>query len=177
MIAVVAVVAMAGVVVAVHRLRGKRQAEARTATEAGLGFTVDLITVVVGSGGTIGQAVETVARHGPDLVAPTFRRVMERARTDLLLADALDVAVDDLGPTFHPLIGALVATERDGAPISLLLQHLADDAQQARQWQAEALAKRLPVTMLVPLATCLLPATIIGALVPLVLVALRQLDL
>ena len=177
MIAVVTAVALAGVAMALHRLRGKRRAEARTATEAGLGFTVDLITVVVGSGGTIRQAVETVARHGPDLVAPTFQQVMERAQADLLLADALDVAVDSLGPTFHPLIGALVATERDGAPISLLLQHLADDAQQVRRWQAEELAKRLPVTMLVPLATCLLPATVIGALVPLALVALRQLDL
>jgi len=161
----------------IRHLRGRRAAEQRAAVDAGLGFTVDLVAVVVGSGGTVRQAAEAVAQHGPSGVCAAFALAIERARTTMLLADALDSVAVELGPVFHPLLGALVATERDGAPISLLLQRLADDAEQARRWQTDALATRLPVTMLVPLVTCLLPATVVGALVPLALVALRNLNI
>lgn len=157
-----------------NRLAASRR---RDRMEAGLGRTVDLIAVVIGSGGTIYQAVSTVARHGPDLVRPVFDAVLQDAAAGELLGDALTGATEALGPPYHPLLGALVATERDGAPASALLHRLADDAQLARRWQLESLAGRLPVTLLVPLVTCLLPAVILGAVVPLAVVAIRQLNL
>lgn len=175
-VAIVVVIAL-GFVVGVRRLRCRRAVQAgQRELEAGLAFTIDLVAVVVGAGGTIRQAVAAVAEVGPLAVRPAFGTVLERSADGELLADALAVE-DQLGPAFHPLIGALVATERDGAPISMLLQRLADDADQARRWQIEAMAKRLPVSLLVPLVVCMLPAVVIGALVPLVIIAVRQLEL
>lgn len=156
--------------------RGRNAVVSADQARAGLGPTVDLVSVVVGSGGTIRQAVEAVADHGTQSVAGSFASAVADADGGMLLADALERSSTDLGSIYHPLIGALVATERDGAPVSLLLQRLADDAEQARRWQIEAMARRLPVTMLVPLVTCLLPATVIGTVVPLVLVAVRHLQ-
>lgn len=162
--------------IAVWRLRRRRLANVRAnAIESGLAFTVDLVAVVMGSGGTVSQAVRTVANHGPAPIRPAFQRVIARSTGGALLADALSMASEDLGPAYHPLIGALITTERDGAPVSLLLQRLADDAEHARRWRGEALATRLPVSLLVPLVVCLLPAGILAAVVPLATIALRQL--
>lgn len=180
----------------VRRRRAARAAGAVQAIDAGLGQTVDLVAVVIGGGGTVRQAIETVARFGPEPVASSFNSVLARtsarpvestvgarsitsasgSSAGLLLADAIAPLSDELGRSFHPLVGALLATERDGAPVSLLLQRLADDAEQARRWRIEALTKRLPVTLLVPLVVCLLPATVVGALVPLAVIALRELN-
>lgn len=159
----------------VIRSRRRRSSAPRRAAEAGLDLTIDLLSVVMGSGGTVRQAIATVAATGPAAVRPAFAAVLERSAGGLLLADALVPLSSDLGAAFHPLAGALIATERDGAPVSMLLQRLADEAEQARRWQAEAMAKRLPVSLLVPLVVCLLPAVVIGAVVPLAVIALRQL--
>lgn len=143
--------------------------------EAGLDFTIDLMTVVLGSGGTVRRGVEIVAKSGPIAVRGAFESILDRSAAGLLLADALAPASHELGPAFHPLVGALIAAERDGAPVAMILQHLADEAEQARRWRAEALAKRMPVAMLLPLVTCLLPAVVIGAVLPLAIVSIRQL--
>lgn len=159
--------------------RARRLAEVRhrRTMAYGVAFTIDLMAVVLGSGGTIHQAVSAVARQGPEAVRPAFQAVLHRSSTGELLADALLSASIELGPPFQPLIGALVAAERDGAPLSMLLPRLAEDAQQARRWQIETMTKRLPVSLLVPLVVCLLPSVVIGALIPLVIVAVRQFDL
>ncbi len=164
--------------VAVSLLARRRRQAAKAqlaARESALAFTIDLMTVVLGSGGTIRDAVATVAREGPVPVRAGFQQVLDRSISGSLLVDALASASEPLGPAYHPLIGALAASERDGAPLSSLLQRLADEADQARRWQSEAQLRRLPVRLLVPLVLCQLPAVVLGAVVPLAIVALRQL--
>lgn len=171
-------VAVLGVIVLLRRqVRLRAGMAARQELAGGLGFTIDLISVVLGSGGTIHQAVVTVAQRGPAAVRPAFTAALNRAAEGELLVDALARSVDELGPPFQPLVSALVSTERDGAPIAGLLERLADDAHQARRWQLEALRKRLPVTLALPLVCCFLPAVIVGAVVPLAVLAVRQLGL
>ncbi len=171
-------VVILGVVVLLRRqVRLGARAAADRELAAGLGFTIDLISVVLGSGGTIRQAVATVADRGPTVVRPAFATALARAADGELLVDALARSVDELGPAFQPLVSALVSTERDGAPVSGLLERLADDAHQARRWQLEALRKRLPVTLALPLVCCFLPAVVVGAVVPLAVLAFRQLGL
>lgn len=174
-VVVVLAAVLVGLAWQLRRRRGERAANGLS--DVGLGTTVDLIAVVIGSGGTVRQSIETVAEFGPEPVSSSFASVLVNADDGMLLADALGRLAADVGSSFQPLVGALVATERDGAPVSLLLQRLADDAEQARRWRIEALARRLPVTTLVPLVVCLLPATIVGTVVPLVIVALRHLEL
>lgn len=169
------VIAAAGGAIALRRRRQRSATAHARAMEDGLDFTIDLIAVVIGSGGTVRQSLAAVASAGPIAVRPRFEAILRRADDGMLLSDALAVASDELGPVFHPLIGALTTTERDGAPISILLQRLADEADQARRWRAEAMAKQLPVSLLVPLVVCCLPSVVVGAVVPLAVVAVRQL--
>lgn len=168
------VVASAVVVLVVGRRRRHRRL-ARAAIEGSAGHTVDLITVVLGSGGTVRQAVEIVARHGPPPVRPAFAEVAACSARGHRLGDALAELSVAIGPTFHPLVGALLAAEVDGAPIASVLARLADDLEQRDRWRAETSAGRLPVLLIPPLVVCLLPAVVVGAVVPLAVVALRQL--
>lgn len=177
--AMIGLVAMTVGMMAVALLvRRRRSTTTRSEIDlaAALGPTVDMIAVVLGSGGTIVQAVTVVTENGPRSVRPHFRSVLQRRADGMVVADALASATERLGPTFHPLLGALIATERDGAPVAILLQRLADDAEHARRWQVDTMARRLSVRLLVPLVVCLLPTTVIVAVVPLIIVALRQLD-
>ena len=168
----VAVLAVGGLV---WRARRRRARHRRVAIDRSLGFTVDLIAVVVGSGGTIRQAITAVAANGPRPVRPCFQRVLDRADRGHLVADALADAAIELGPAFHPLLGALLTAEVDGAPLGAVLARLTDDLENQDRWRAEAAAGRLPVALLPPLVLCLLPSVLVGAVVPLVVVALRQL--
>lgn len=171
-------VVVVGVLVLLRRqVRLRALNASRQELAAGLGFTIDLISVVLGSGGTIHQAVVTVAQRGPAPVRPAFTAALNRAASGELLVDSLARSVDQLGPPFQPLVSALVSTERDGAPIAGLLERLADDAHQARRWQLEALRKRLPVTLALPLVCCFLPSVVVGAVVPLAVLAFRQLGI
>lgn len=164
-----------GLILGVRRHRRLAVVRRVASIDRCLAPTIDLVVVVVGSGGTIHEALTTVASVGPAPVRPAVRQVLAESDGGGLLPDALGRAYEGLTPAFHPLIGLLINAERDGGPLSVLLQHLADDAEQARKWASEAAAKRLPVLLLVPLVVCLLPALIIGALVPLVVLAVRQL--
>jgi tight adherence protein C len=163
------------VIVARRFARRCRAAKTAAGIEAGLEFTIDLIAVVLGSGGTVHQALQVVARWGPEAVRVHVVSVLERVEHGALVADALDAASPDLGPAFHPLIGTLNAAERDGAPVAITLQQLAEEAELARRWRAEAVARRAPVAMLAPTLLCLLPAVVLGAVVPLIIVSFRQL--
>lgn len=142
---------------------------------AALAPTIDLIVIVLGSGGTVSEAVSVVAAVGPVPVRSAFASVQDRAAAGILLSDALAVLYRRLPPPFQPLVGALISADRDGGTLTVLLGSLADDAEQARRRQVELLSKRLAVTITVPLVLCLLPAAVLGALVPLIVVAVRQL--
>ncbi len=141
-----------------------------------VGFSIDVIAVVLGSGGTIRQAIAAVAREGPPPVRLVFHEIVARSERGDLLVDALAAASGPLGPSFHPLLGALVDAEVGGASISTVLARLADDLESRERWQSEAAAGRVSVAVLPPLVLCLLPAVIIGAVVPVAIVALRHLD-
>jgi len=157
-----------------HRAAGRARQEA---LEASVAFTADIVAVVLGSGGTIRQAVAAVAADGPEPVRPMFAAARDGASSGVLLSDALTATSADLGPAFHSLVGALVAAESDGAPLGAMLARLADDAESRDRWRAEAAAGRLSVALIPPLVLCLLPAVLIGTVVPLAVVALRQLRL
>lgn len=167
----VPVVVALGLAAARRRVPRSRQ----RAIDESLGFTVDLVTVVLGAGGTIRRAIAVVAECGPPPVRPAFAEVVRRSRQGHRLADALAEASVELGPEFHPLVGALLNAEVDGAPITSVLGRLADDLEQRDRWRADAAAGRLPSRLLPPLVLCLLPAVVIGAVVPLAIVALRDL--
>lgn len=172
---VVAVLAVPAVLGLGAQRKRRRRRSHRAAIDDALGFVVDLVAVVLGSGGTVRQAVAAVASHGPEAVRPTFAAAVDRSTSGHRLADAVAEVSVALGPTFHPLVGALLAAEVDGAPVASVLSRLADDVEHRDRWRADATAGRLPVALLPPLVLCLLPAVVVGSVVPLAVVALRQL--
>jgi hypothetical protein len=56
-----------------------------------------------------------------------------------------------------------------------LLTRLGAEARSARRIQAEIRARRLPVQLLFPLVVCSLPALLVGAVLPLLLLSFRSL--
>lgn len=161
----------------IDRLHPARRARADTAQFSSSAAAVaDLAAVVLGAGGTVPDVVDVVVRFGPTNVGPIFESVAARVEAGELLAESLRVELSELGPAFHPLSGALVMADKGGAPVGSILQHLSEDARQARNAESERRARALSVQLLVPLVLTLLPAVILGAVVPILLVALANVD-
>jgi tight adherence protein C len=169
---------LAGLPWAVPRLRARRRRRARLAAVArNLPDAVDQFVLVVGAGLTVPLAVEAVARRAPEPIAVDLRRVAEEVRLGRRLADALGDVPARLGEPARPLVAALVASERYGAPLLDRLVRLSAEVRADRRRRAEEAARRVPVKLLFPLVLCTLPAFALLTVVPLLAGALRSLRL
>ncbi len=155
-----------------RRLDGRRQALADEVADV-----ADLVLVVLGAGGTVAHAIEILADRGPPASADVFAAVRIRAAQGEPLATAIAAEGRDLGNDHAPLVAALVAAERDGVPLGSLMLRLGEEGRRSRRVRQERIARTLPVRVLLPLIVCSLPAVVVVAIVPLVLVALGRLDL
>jgi tight adherence protein C len=166
------------VVAAMPALRSSRQRRARAQALAdALPGALDSCAVVLGAGGTIADALSALATSGPEPLRTAAVRARARSASGARLDDALRWLQAELGPPAQPLTGALLLAREQGGPVGLTLARLASEATGSRRRQGELRARRLPVALLVPLVTCSLPAVILGAVVPLAVVALRQVRL
>jgi tight adherence protein C len=100
--------------------------------------------------------------------------VLARVDRGIRLADALDAVDREIEPV-RPLVDALVATERYGAPLVASLDRVAADARDARRRTREEAARRVPVKLLFPLVFCTLPAFALLTVVPVLLRSLPSL--
>ncbi len=157
-------------------IAGLRRAERRhqAALVEALPPSLDLCAVVLGSGGSIAEAVEALALAGPVIVREVASAALARASAGAGLDQALRWLQAELGPPFQPLTGALRLGYEQGGSIGVLLARLAGEATSARRRLGEERARRLPVALLAPLIVCSLPAVLLGAVVPLAIVALRD---
>ncbi len=168
LVAVVGVVALTGG----SRWRARVDRASQTTKKlAALPGTLDLLAVVLGAGGTISSGIRMVAKRGDNTVSPIFQQLMTSREAGQSLVTVLHCLPDQLGEPYRPLARALIATERDGAPIASLLVRLAEEAGANRRRASEAKAKQLSVQLLFPLVVCFLPAVLLGAVLPLVIVA------
>lgn len=119
----------------------------------------DLVATALAGGTSTSQALRLVGRVG----------VGDRSDLDrLALAADLGRADEvDSGP-LAPLAAVLAATRRWGAPAAASLRALASDLRAERLADALAAAERLPAQLTVPLALCLLPASVLLLGAPLV---------
>ena len=104
-------------------------------------------------------------------------QVVALTRRGTRLADALDALADRLGDAVRPMTSALVSCERYGAPIGPTLERLGVDVRLASRQRAEAAARRVPVRLLFPLVTCILPAFALLTVAPLIAGSLTGLGL
>lgn len=158
--------------VAVHRLRlrsAERRREAERAAE--LPEVLELVAVALRAGATVPVAAILVARRGPAAAAAAFDAALARVDAGVPFVEALDALPTVLGEAYRPLSAALVAAERDGAPLVAMVTRLAGDAHDARRRLAEARSRQVPVRLLLPLVCCTLPAVVVVTIVPLVAVS------
>lgn len=151
-----------------------RRAEARRsrAVLRALPEAVDLLVLGIEAGANVLVALAALARRGPDPIAADVDRALREVDQGRRLADALEDLPSRLGEPVRPLVAALVASERYGAPLGDGLVRLAAEVRALRRRRAEEAARRVPVKLLFPLVTCTLPAFALLTVAPLVAGAL-----
>lgn len=159
--------------------RRRRQAVATMAADL-----VDLFAVAIGAGLNVRLATSAVATRGPTgPLTDELSRVEDEVAAGARLADALDrvptrlAAAGAADETVRSFIAALVDAERYGTALGPTLDRLAAEARRSRQRRAEEAARRIPVQLLFPLVTCILPAFGLLTVAPLIAGGLRALRL
>lgn len=163
-------------VLVVRRARKQAQISQRDSADA-LADVVDLFAMALSSGATVAVAVAQAAMWARDPLRGEFQRCLNDARLGAALADSLEAIPVRSGAHTRPLVAALVAHDRYGAPILQNLSQISVDTRSDRRRRAEAQARRLPVTLLFPLVTCVLPAFLLLTVVPVVADTISSLDL
>ena len=134
--------------------------------------TLDLICLALGAGATVASALRIVALRGPRYTAAYVAELVAELDAGLSVDAVLRRVPDMIGRAYQPTVATLRTTLTHGAPVGELILRLGDEARASRQRQLEKRARQLPVLLLFPLVACSLPALIVGAVIPLVVVSL-----
>jgi Flp pilus assembly protein TadB len=137
---------------------------------------VDLFVVAASAGHPVARTLELVAPRAPDAVRGALVEADRRRRQGMRLDDCLAELSDELGEPLAALVDALRQSAATGVSLPPLLVEAASTARDARRRGAQEAARRLPVLMLLPLAGCVLPAAVLLAVVPVVLVSFASLS-
>jgi hypothetical protein len=138
---------------------------------------VDLLVLGVGAGLTPQLAVGQVAARAGGPLARELAVVVDDVALGRRFSDALEELPARAGEAVRPLVGALLASERYGAPLVAGLERLSDEVRRDRRRSAEEAARKIPVKLLFPLVTCTLPAFGLLTVAPLIASAVRSLRL
>ena len=160
---------------ALPSFRAARSARTRTAEIRGsLPELFDLVAVSVSAGLTPRLALERAARVVGDPLSSVFERIREAITVGTPWLAALG-SVDEVAglEEMKRLASTLALSARLGSPVGGRLRSLANDVRSERRAEAEERARRAPVTMLFPLVFLILPAFVLTAVVPAVIVATR----
>lgn len=122
---------------------------------------LDMVTLALEAGGSLGVALRVATERAPD---STLRRAFLRVQGDLRAgrsrAEALTALAERLDlPAVRTLVAALVQAEASGASLATVLRAQADQRMEERFSRAERLALEAPVKMLAPLVLCIFPCT------------------
>jgi Flp pilus assembly protein TadB len=153
-----------GIPVALSRLEPAAARQRRARIIADLPLAVDLLAACLRAGRPPQAAVGSVAKSlsGPlsDLLAELDHRLS-------LGIDPIDAwSCLHTEPACASFARAVQRALRSGAPLAKTLEHLADDARQARRWSAEEQARAVESRAVVPLGVCFLPAFVLLGIVP-----------
>lgn len=128
---------------------------------------IDTLLVLIRAGHGPASAVSQLHNWLPD----GLRQIFFDAHTELVagqrFADVMKSLRNNLGPSVYPISDILVSADRDGLPITSVLDQLSFHAHHERRRQREVEAKELPVRLLFPLVCCILPSFVLLAMLPL----------
>jgi tight adherence protein C len=156
----------------------RRVARAQTVRiDQNIGEVVTLVGLAVSAGHNLTGALRAASAHDDGPVAMALQHSLRQVERGERLADALESLPASLGESIRPTVAALVACDRYGAPLGATLDRLSAEVRVANRQRAEAAARRLPVRLLFPLVSCILPAFALLTVAPLIAGSLRGLRL
>lgn len=169
----VPVLALAG-----YRLPGFIAARARKARQVEMAATVPDLLDIVAVSVTAGLSPRLALDRSSEAVGGPIASELAVIRHEVSLGgtwrSGLRDAADRLGlPELRRLAVVIEQGQRLGTPVSDRLRSLAREVRAERRARREERARRAPVVMLFPLVFLILPAFVLAAVVPAVLVAIR----
>jgi tight adherence protein C len=155
----------------------RRNAFRRSAAAAAAPDLLDVLAIGVTAGLTPRLALE----RGAAVVEGPLAEELAGTTADLELGlpwrEVLGGLVDRTGSAdLRRLATTLQRSERLGTPVAERLRALAREVREERRAREEERARRAPVIMLLPLVFLILPAFVVSAVVPALLVAARSIQ-
>ena len=152
----------------------------RAATEARLHDqlpdVVDLLALTAGAGLPVGAALQALGDRPGGPLGAALARAGAHVRHGGSTAEALGLLGAEV-PATRPLVDALAQHDRYGSPLVPALERVAIEARARRRRRAEEAARRLPVTLLLPLVLTTFPAFVLLTVIPLLAGSLGSLSL
>ena len=135
----------------------------------------DLLAVSV----TAGLSPRLALERAPDVLGGRLGAALADVRRDVSLGSSWHAALEAVGAAagvgeLRRLAATLQRAERLGSPIAERLRDLAAEVRDERRARREERARRAPVQMLFPLVFLILPAFVMAAVVPALIVATRD---
>ncbi|WP_419924453.1 type II secretion system F family protein [Candidatus Poriferisocius sp.] len=161
--------------IAPHRRKAQQLQRKQAEIIEELPEAIDLLRLAVSSGLNIHLAVAEVGERLPGQVGAGLRGAAGQAHSGMRLADALEALPETVGEPVRPLVRVLIDGDRYGTELEPALEQLAADSRLLRRRRAEEQARRIPVRLLLPLVTCILPAFILLTLAPVIAETLTSL--
>jgi tight adherence protein C len=129
---------------------------------------LDLLTICVEAGATLGAAARFVVEQAPDgPLRNYFERVLREVRSGRSRSQAFVSVADAYGvECLSTLASALSHAEAAGMSVGQVLRTQAEQRSTERFVRAERLAMQAPVKMLGPLILCIFPCTFIVLAIP-----------
>lgn len=134
----------------------------------------ELLSVAVTSGCTAAEAIEEVA--GTASAGPALVEASEHLRRGRTLAEVLEDLAQGSGG-WHSMATLMAMSASSGSDASEPLRRLAAAERTRMRRTREAVARRLPVLLLLPLTALVLPAFALVTVVPFVLAGAESFDL
>ena len=129
---------------------------------------IDVLMVLIRAGHSPAAAMAQLHYWAPGNLHRYLMQVHARLVQGERFATVMKTLRDDLGSSSYPLCDILVSADRDGLPITSVLDQLAYHAHLERRRMQDTNARQLPVRLLLPLTCCILPSFVLLAMIPLV---------
>jgi tight adherence protein C len=131
---------------------------------------LDLLVISVEAGLGFDSALSQVARNTEGPLANEFARVLQEMQIGLGRAQALRALGErSTLPDLRSFASAMVQADSFGIPIGQVLRVQSDEMRVKRRQRAEEQAQKVPVKILLPLMSCILPCLFIVVIGPAVI--------
>jgi tight adherence protein C len=129
--------------------------------------TIDQITVSVEAGLGLEAAIARMVRSGKGPLVDELTRTMQDMRAGMSRNAAFKALIDrTTSPELRAFVTAVIQAEAYGVAVSKVLRIQSAELRIKRRQRAEEQAMKLPVKVLMPLVTCILPTMFILLLGP-----------